>query len=171
MKMPAKPAVLLQIPRGGEMKTASDNTDLMILRELRSDCKRPVRELAQVLHMHPNTLLQRIKKLETSGIIQKYIAEVDYAKLGYDLHALVSIKVNKDARSKWPVLDELRAFKDIVALYAVTGSYDVMAIVRTKNRETLTTLLMELNKKPYIVETNSTLVLYPFKDAHEFNPL
>ncbi len=153
------------------MKAITDNTDLMILRELRGDCKRPVRELAQVLRMHPNTLLQRIKKLEGNGVILKYIAEIDYAKLGYDLHAMVSIKVNKDARSKWSVLDELRNLKDIVSLYAVTGGYDVLAIVKTKNRETLTTLLMELNKKPYITETNSTLILYPFKSAYEFNPL
>lgn len=153
------------------MKPITDNTDLMILRELRSDCKRPVRELAHVLRMHPNTLLQRIKKLESNGVILKYIAEIDYAKLGYDLHALVSMKVNKDARSNWPVLDELRSLKDIVSLYAVTGGYDVMAIVKTKNRETLTALLMVLNKKPYITETNSTLILYPFKNAYEFNPL
>jgi len=153
------------------MKDKIDSIDLLILRELRSNCKRPVRTLAQVLGVHPNTLLQRIKRLETSKLIIKYVAEVDYTKLGYDLYVFVAIKVNKDARSKWPILDELRAFKDIAALYAVTGGYDVMALVKTKNRETLTKLLEELNKKPYITETNSTLVLYPFKDAYEFNPL
>jgi len=155
------------------MKTKEkiDSVDLMILRELRDDCKRPVRELAQKLHVHPNTLLQRIKKLEKAGVILKYVAELDYSKLDYDLPAIINIKVTKDARSKWPMLDELRSMKDISAFYAVTGTCDLVAIVRTKNRETLTTLLADLNKKPYVVETNTMLVLYAFKHAYEFNPL
>ncbi len=148
-----------------------DATDITILRELRDNCKRPVRELAKELRVHPNTLLQRIKRLEKAGVILKYQAELDYGKLGFDLHAVIQIKVSKDARSKWPILDELRSIKDIASLYAVTGTCDLVAIVKTKNRDTLTSMLEELNKKPYIVETNSMLVLYTFKHAYEFNPL
>jgi DNA-binding Lrp family transcriptional regulator len=154
-----------------EKKEKIDEIDLMILRELRDDCKRPVRELAKKLNIHPNTLLQRIKKLEKSGVLIKYIAEIDYSKLGFDLHAIVSIKLDKIARSKWPTIEELRDIKDISALYAVTGQYDITAIVKTKNRETLTNVLAELNKKPYVIETNTMLVLFPFKHAYEFNPL
>lgn len=153
------------------MRDTLDSIDRIILRELRGDCKRPVRELAKKLGIHPNTLLQRIKKLEKSGIIVKYIAEINYEKLGYDLHAIISIKVNKEAKSKWGILDELRSIKDISDLYAMSGGYDVAAIVKTKNRETLTSLLEELNRKPYITDTNTTLVLYSFKKNYEFNPL
>jgi len=145
--------------------------DLDILRELRENCDRPVRELAQKLKMHPNTLLQHIKKLEAGKVIIKYTAEIDYSKLGYDLQAVVMIKVGKEARSKWDALEELRAFKDIVVIYAITGAYDLMAIVRTKNRKTLTDLLSEMNKKSYVIETNTTLLLQAFKHAYEFNPL
>jgi DNA-binding Lrp family transcriptional regulator len=154
------------------MKNKIDAVDLMILSELRSNCKRPVRELAQRLRVHPNTLLQRIKKLESAGVIIKYVAEVDYSKVGYDLHAIISIKVNKDAHNsqKWGLFDELRLFRDITALYAITGTYDIIAIVKTRSRDTLTDLITELNAKPYVTETNTTLVLRPFKHAYEFNP-
>ena len=67
------------------MKTKVDAVDLMILRELRTDCKRPMRELAHKLRMHPNTLLQRIKRLEKSKIVRKYHADIDYKSLGYDM--------------------------------------------------------------------------------------
>ncbi|MBI5227034.1 Lrp/AsnC family transcriptional regulator [Candidatus Micrarchaeota archaeon] len=153
------------------MKGKADSVDILILKELRDNSKRSIRELAQRLKIHPNTLMQRIKKLERDGLIQKYVAEIDYSKLGYDLHAFVSIKVNKDAKSKWNLVEELRTFKDIAALYATTGSYDIVAIVKTQNSNTLTALISELNKKPYVVETNTTLILYPFKHAYEFNPL
>lgn len=154
---------------GYRMKIAG--MDLDILRELRENCDRPVRELAHKLKMHPNTLLQHIKKLETSKVILKYTAEIDYTKLGYDLQAVIMIKVGKEVRSKWEILEEMRAFKDVVALYAITGGYDLMAIVKTKNRKTLTDLLSEMNKRPYIIETNTTLLLQAFKHAYEFNPL
>jgi DNA-binding Lrp family transcriptional regulator len=154
------------------MKDKIDSVDLVILRELRDDCKRPVCELARKLSIHPNTLLQRIKKLEASGVIMKYTAELDYAKLDYDLHAIISMKVTKDIHSerKWAIFKELKGIKDIVALYAVTGTYDIVAIVKTKNRETLNTLLEEINGKNYVHETNTSLVLQPFKHAYEFNP-
>ena len=153
------------------MKDKLDSINLLILRELRENSRRSIRELSNKLKIHPNTLMQRIKKLERDGLIRKYVAEIDYAKLDYGVHALISMKVNKDAKSDWKILDELRAFKDIVSLYAATGAYDVVAIVRTKSSASLTVLIAELNKKPYIVETNTLFLLYPFKHAYEFNPL
>jgi uncharacterized protein with GYD domain len=65
----------------------------------------------------------------------------------------------------------LRAFKDIVSLYAAPGTYDLVAIIRTKSSAALTDLISELNKKQYIAETNTLFLLYPFKHAYEFNPL
>ncbi len=148
-----------------------DELDTKILANMRENCKQNLKELANKLAVHPNTLMQRVKKLEKEGVIIKYTAEIDYTKLGYDLDAMIMVKVNKDTRTKWYVLNDLKAIKDINILYTITGNYDVMAIVKTKNRETLTALLAELNKKQYIVETNTTVLLYSFKHAYEFNPL
>jgi len=153
------------------MKDKMDSINLLILRELRDNSRRSIRELSVKLKMHPNTLMQRIKKLERDGLIRKYVAEIDYSKLGYDVHAIVSIKVTKEAKSDWKILNELRAFKDIVSLYAATGTYDLVAIIRTKSSAALTDLISELNKKQYIAETNTLFLLYPFKHAYEFNPL
>lgn len=149
-----------------------DELDILILKELRKNCKKSLRELAKELGTHPNTVLQRIKKLEKDGVIIKYVAEVDYSKVGHDMHAIIRMKVNKDAHNhrRWDIFNELKAFKDITALYAITGTYDMLAVVKTRNRDSLTELITALNDKKYVIETNTTLVLYPFKHAYEFNP-
>lgn len=148
-----------------------DKLDLMLIAELRNDCKQSVRTLSKKLGSHPNTILLRIKNLEKEGIILKYAAMVDFKKIGYDLHSLIWIKVDKKTRTEWDILNELSKFSELVAGYAITGSYDVLVVARTKDRNELTALLKRLNTKIYILETKTELVLETFKHDYEFNPL
>ena len=95
------------------MKNKVDSIDLMILRELREDCKRPVRELAQKLRMHPNTLLQRIKRLEQSKIVRRYHADIDYKALGYDMHAIVMIKIKRSGLEDEDLLKDVAMIPEV----------------------------------------------------------
>lgn len=147
-----------------------DEFDLLILRELRENGKISIRELSHQIGLHPNTLIQRVKRLEDNKTIVKYSAEIDYSKLGYDLHVLLFMKVDKKTRSDWEVLTKLRAIKPILALYAITGDFDVLAILKVKDRGHLMAVTKEINKNDFILETHTNLVLYPFKHAYEFNP-
>jgi DNA-binding Lrp family transcriptional regulator len=148
-----------------------DEFDLLILNELRDNGKMPIRQLSEKTGLHPNTLMQRIKKLEEEKVIIKYVAEINYAKLGFDLHALIFMKVDKKTRSEWEILKKLRSVPHILAIYTLTGEFDVMAIAKTKNKESLAQILKEINKNEFIVETQTQLVLDIFKHAYEFNPL
>jgi Lrp/AsnC family transcriptional regulator for asnA, asnC and gidA len=156
---------------GGEMKNKIDTVDLMILRELRDDCKRPMRELAQTLRMHPNTLLQRIKRLEKADIIRKYHADIDYKSLGYDMHAMVLIKIKKGGLEDEKLLEAVTTVPEIAALYAVSGGADVVAIVRAKNRDDLVRILKLIQLQKPVLRTTSYLVLVTYKDSYQFNPL
>jgi len=153
------------------MKQKIDTVDLMILRELRKDCKRPMRELAQKLHMHPNTLLQRIKRLEKSKIVRRYHADVDFRALGYDMHAVVMIKIRKSGLEDEDLLKEVATHPEVVALYAVTGGADCIAVVRAKNRDDLVKVLKFVQAQEQVLRTTTYLILLTYKEAYEFNPL
>ena len=153
------------------MKNKVDAVDLMILRELRNDCKRPMRELAQKLRMHPNTLLQRIKRLEKSKIVRRYHADIDYKSLGYDMHAVVMIKIKKSGLEDENLLRDVAALPEVVALYAVTGVSDCIAIVKGKNRDDLVRILKTIQSQKSVLRTTSYLILVTYKEAFEFNPL
>lgn len=153
------------------MKNKVDDTDLLILKELREDCKRPVRELAQTLRMHPNTLLQRIKRLEKTGIIRRYHADVDYKALGYDMHAIVTIRIKKSGLEDEKLLNEVAHVPEVQSLYAVTGSNDCIAVIKAKNRDDLVRILRVIQTQKSVLRTTSYLVLVTYKESYQFNPL
>jgi DNA-binding Lrp family transcriptional regulator len=153
------------------MKNKVDTVDLMILRELRNDCKRPMRELAQKLRMHPNTLLQRIKRLEKSKIVRKYHADIDYKALGYDMHAVVMIKIKKSGLEDEKLLEDVAALPEVQSLYAVTGGADCVAIVKAKSRDDLVRVLKAIQTETSVLRTTSYLVLVTYKESFQFNPL
>ncbi len=154
------------------MKNKVDTVDLMILRELRTDCKRPMRELAQKLRMHPNTLLQRIKRLEKAKLIRKYHADVDYKELGYDMHSIVMIKITKRGLERGEaLLKEVSALPEVEFLYAVAGGADVIASVRARDRDDLVRILSKIQSDQQVLRTISYLVLVTYKESFQFNPL
>ncbi len=153
------------------MKNKVDTVDLLILRELREDCKRPMRELAQKLRMHPNTLLQRIKRLEKSKIVRRYHADIDYKALGYDMHAVVMIRIKKSGLEDEKLLEDVAALPDVQSLYAVTGGADCIAIVKAKSRDDLVRVLKAIQTEKAVLRTTSYLVLVTYKEGYQYNPL
>jgi len=153
------------------MKNKVDTVDLLILRELRDDCKRPMRELAQKLRMHPNTLLQRIKRLEKTKLIRRYHADIDFKELGFDMHAIVMIKIRKSGLQDENLLKIVSGLPEIHSLYAVTGGADCIAIVKARNRDDLVRILQIIQTQQAVLRTTSYLVLVTYKESYQFNPL
>ncbi len=153
------------------MKNKVDAIDLVILKELRDDCKRPMREMAQKLRMHPNTLLQRIKRLEKAKIVRRYHADIDYKALGYDMHAIVMIKIKKSGLENDALLKDVAAMPEVESLYAVTGGADCIAIVKAKSRDDLVRVLRAIQTEEAVLRTISYLVLLTYKESYQFNPL
>lgn len=149
----------------------ADVLDLAILRELREDGKQSIRKLAQKVGSHPNTLMQRIKRLEKEEVIKKHSIDIDFRKLGLDMHAVVLIKVKKGIIGEDNQLKDITNLPQIQALYAVTGNYDLLALLRAKDRDEMSEVLRKMQKNPIIIKTNSTLVLHTYKQPYQFNPL
>jgi DNA-binding Lrp family transcriptional regulator len=147
-----------------------DSTDLKIISALQENSSESVKSLAKRLGVHPNTMLQRLKKLESSHIIKKYTAQIDYSKVGYDLHVLFMGKVRKGRAGDMAQLKDLLNIKEIEALYATTGSWDLMGILRVKNRDHLLEVIQQIGRNEIITKTASHLVLFTYKDPQDFNP-
>lgn len=153
------------------MEEKIDETDLNILRELRNDCKQPMKELAKKLKIHPNTLMQRVKRLEKMKIIRSYQADIDYERLGYDMHAIAMIKIRRRGLEKKILLKHVLGLPEVEGLYAVTGIADCMAVVKAKGRDDLLRVLKEIQSDEDVLRTTTYLVLDTYKDGRKFNPL
>ncbi|MEW6722146.1 MAG: Lrp/AsnC family transcriptional regulator [Candidatus Micrarchaeota archaeon] len=147
-----------------------DTIDRKILAALIDNSKIMSKELSRKLRIHPNTLLQRLKKLEKSGIIKKYQAVVDFPKVDKMMQVLMFIKVNMEK----PWEDALRAtvkFPEIVSYILMTGDYDVLIIARVKDETHLADLMRRVQATKVVNKTTTHLIVDFYKQPDEYNPL
>ncbi|MFJ8814408.1 Lrp/AsnC family transcriptional regulator [Amycolatopsis thermoflava] len=74
------------------MTETLDATDWAILTELQRDGRVPLTELARRVNLSASATTERVKRLEASGVITGYRAEVDLGKVGYPVLAVVRLK-------------------------------------------------------------------------------
>jgi len=144
-----------------------DELDKRIIRELCQSSQGSYRQIAKRLGIHPTTLIQRVKNLEELGIIHGYRAHVDYLKLGYEFMAIVHIYVEGDLAD---VEQKIKALKDVVAVFDVTGECDSIAWVACKNREEFSAIIKSMLLIKGVKKTNTYVVLNMIKDPFVFTP-
>jgi len=147
-----------------------DKIDKKILAQLVDNSKVMSKELSRKLRIHPNTLLQRLKKLEKERILVKYSAVVDYNKFDKRLQALIFINV--DMAKGWEaVLQPIAKLPEVVSLILITGEYDALLIARVKDDQHLASLLRRIQTNRIVTKTTSHLILDYYKHSYEYNPL
>jgi len=96
-----------------------DNTDRRIIGGLLEDGRVSLAELGRRVSLSPPAVAERVKRLEQTGIITGYRAEVDLQKLGYQLTAIVRIKPSPGQLSKIPELAE--QIPEVGECHRITG--------------------------------------------------
>jgi Lrp/AsnC family transcriptional regulator for asnA, asnC and gidA len=141
-----------------------DKTDEKILNELMKDSKTPLRAIAAKLKVSFVTVMNRIKKLEEENIITGYTAKVNYDLLGYDIHAMIELRLE---RGRWKEYeDKIAPMPEVYAAYDLTGESDVLLMLRFKNTKELNAFLEKLQCMDFIRASNTRLVTYTEKDSH-----
>ncbi len=149
----------------GQMKI--DDTDRRIIHELKLNCRRSARELASELGLSPSSLIERMKKLESGGVVTGYSANLDYIKLGYEFMALVQISISHG--KLLDVQEKISRLPGVVSVYDVTGGHDSVAIVMCKNRADLSSLIKKILATQHVEKTNTSIILNVVKDQSQFS--
>ncbi|TDD22809.1 Lrp/AsnC family transcriptional regulator [Kribbella turkmenica] len=74
------------------MTESLDPTDWAILAELQNDGRMSLTELGRRVNLSASATTERVRRLESAGIISGYRADVDLAKVGYPVLAVVRLK-------------------------------------------------------------------------------
>ena len=143
-------------------KLEIDKVDLQILNILQEDCHLSLRKLADKMGFSAIVASSRIKNLEEKGILKGYTAILDPVKLGFDLTVVIFIQTEggylKDLEN------ELSQMTNVIALYEITGDFDVVAVVKLKDRDSLNSLLKNLLVTPHIKKTMTDITLNVVKE-------
>jgi Lrp/AsnC family leucine-responsive transcriptional regulator len=111
-------------------RSALDATNLRLIAELQEDARLSLAELGRRVGLSSPAVADRLARLEESGVIRAYRAEIDPRALGYSLS--VVIRIRPAPRELRKVADVARETPEIVQCDRVTGEdcYVMRAWVR-----------------------------------------
>ncbi len=146
------------------MEAKLDKKDLRILEVLREDGSLTVRQIASRSLLPITTVHNRVKRLKAMGVIKKFTIELDYRKVGKPLAAYVLIKVDSKylkgfRRTQHDLVKELRRFEFVERVDIVTGTIDIVLLIRVKDVEELDHVIVEKLRDVQGIESTQTLVI------------
>ncbi len=113
-----------------------DDIDRRILRELQQDGRLQNVELARRVGLSPSPCLRRVKLLEEAGIISRYVAVVDQAKVGLKLSMFARISLTaQDAETIEHFITAMKRLPEVVECYIMLGESDALLRVVVSDLE------------------------------------
>lgn len=138
-----------------------DNLDLRILAELQADGALSNVELARRVGLSPSPCLARVKALEKSGVIARYVALCDPARLGLGLNVFISISLKTQSKAALAEFEQRIAEQDeVLECYLMTGDSDYLIRVAVADMASLERFILErLTPIPGVEKIRSSFAL------------
>ena len=143
-----------------------ENLDRKLVNALLDDGRASLRSLGEELDVSVTTVSNHISDLEEDGIIEGYAPEVDYGELGYDVTAIIQLKVEGNALPE--ITDRLSEHTHMVTVYEVTGDHDIIAVGKFTDTDHMNAQIKELLVDPDINESNTSVVLNSVIEHEQF---
>ena len=144
-----------------------ENLDRKLVNALLDDGRASLRSLGEDLDVSVTTVSNHISDLEEQGIIEGYVPEVNYGKLGYDVTAVIQLKVEGSALPE--ITDRLGDHTHMVSVYEVTGDHDIFAVGTFTDTDHMNEQIKELLTDPEIKESNTSVVLNTVTEHEQFD--
>jgi Lrp/AsnC family leucine-responsive transcriptional regulator len=155
-----------------------DRTDRRILGLLQTDARLSNQDIAERVNLSPSPCLRRIRRLEESGVVRRYVALLEPATLGLGLLAFVNVRLEKHApgsrshrnANHHSSLELFRVavqtWPEVVGCFALTGEMDYLLRVQVTDLEHFSRFVLDtLLKHPSVIDVKSSFVLDCIKDT------
>jgi DNA-binding Lrp family transcriptional regulator len=145
---------------------ALDETDRLIVEELRADGRLSMRALADRVHISRASAYARVARLEQEGVITGYAAQIDPVRYGYALSAYVYLDI---AQRSWKsVRGQLLAMPEVDHVALVSGEHDILLRVRARDAVSLRdVVLTRLQDIPEVRASQTVLIFEEVDPARE----
>jgi len=134
-----------------------DDTDQKLINLLKNNGRESTTALARMMGLSRSTVQGRIARLEDRGIIMGYTIRfnADYHKRRITAHVLILL----NPKFAVQILQNLKKMPLVKAVYAVSGIYDMIALVKAETTEEIDRTLDEIGRIEGIKKTTSSIVL------------
>ena len=144
---------------------ALDKLDKAILRRLQDNGRETYDVIGAQVGLSPSAVLRRVKRLEETGVIDRYVALVTPEAVGLGLTAYLNVRLEKNTEShKRNPMDLFRAsvqtWPEVVECAALTGEMDYLLRVVVQDMAHYSRFIMDtLLKHPSVQDCKTSFVL------------
>jgi Lrp/AsnC family leucine-responsive transcriptional regulator len=137
-----------------------DETDLKLLRYLVEDARLSQRALGRAIGMSAPAVAERISRLEASGVIRGYHAELDYTALKRPMTVLIGV-LSERSSTQLELAQRLAQLPEVERVDVTSGSTDLLLRMRVRDQAHLNDVLFNnvLLSTPEIRHTDTYLAL------------
>ena len=150
------------------MTNIPDETDIKILELLQENARIKRSEIAGKIELSIPSVTDRLNKLESSGIIEKYLTKLNHKSLGKDITAFIF--VTSDSSSHYgEFINHVHHTPEILECHSVTGDGSHVLKIRTENTSSLEKILAKIQSWKGVRSTRTSIVLSTHKESFSIN--
>ncbi len=142
-----------------------DSIDVKIIECLKANSRENASIIGSKVNMSVSAVIERIKKLEASGIIKQYTVVLNGEMLGMDLISFVSVNM-ENPKYNSAFIDFISSHPQILECHSVTGDSDFLLKVCVENTKSLEKLLNQISSVNGVSFTKTQVVLSTEKENY-----
>jgi Lrp/AsnC family transcriptional regulator len=118
----------------GEAQLKMDSKDLKILALLQEDASLPMSEISKRIHLSQTPCWRRIQRLEEMGVIERKVAILNPAAVGFGIAAFVEIQA-PDHSAEWHqrFSEAITGMPEVMEVHRMAGEVDYLLRVAVKS--------------------------------------
>ncbi len=136
-----------------------DAIDRRIIEKLTADARIPLSNLAKQLKVSNTLIHQRVKKLNSRGILGKASFKLDPSILGYETSAYTQIKLDSYEK-RFKIEEEVKSIPEIVECVNISGEYAILVKIYARNNRHLRDIIYDKIQTINGVSTTNTIVAF-----------
>jgi len=142
-----------------------DELDLKILHVLTLDGRATFKTIAEKVGSDEKTTARRVAKLVQSGVILRFVAEVDWSKLGVTCVAHIGTRTSADASLRRSLFEAIEKQPRVVWAYATVGADEYVLLAMDKDIASLRQNVID-PLEPLTAGVSSSIVSKTIKQAN-----
>ncbi|SPF76976.1 Leucine-responsive regulatory protein [Aliiroseovarius pelagivivens] len=149
-----------------EWKVEFDRFDRLILDILSTDGRISITDLAGKIGLSKSPTQARLKKLEKTGVITGYRAQIDPIRMGRDHVAFVEVKLSDTREAALRAFNEgVAAIPEVEECYMLAAHFDYLLKVRTQDMRDYRRVLGEkISSLPHVAQSSTHVAMQAVKE-------
>jgi len=148
---------------------AMDSIDAAIIKMLQNNSRTSISDISATVNLSVPAVSERVKKLESSGIIRQYTAILNPVHMKKDLTAIVFISLERPKYND-AFISFVQGQEEILECHYLAGDFDYALKVVTENTASLESLLNRIKSVQGIQKTRTIVVLSTVKNEYSITP-